>query len=573
MRTFALWTLTFCVVCVSAVCVTPAASAQTSAKGFALNRFDPSERGSEWFVLDSLDLRGHSRPALGAVVDYGYKPLVFRDADGKEVRALVEHQLYLHLGASLVLWERLRLAASLPIAPYVDGKGGPLNGQLYDVDRGAALGDLRMSADVRLFGKYRGLATGALGFSVWAPTGSRAAYTGDGKVRLAPHFNLAGQAALFAYALKLGFNVRFNDDKLAGAALGSEVFAGASVGLRVADGKLLIGPEIYASTVVKDGAFRARATPFEGIFGAHYWIARVVRIGAGVGPGFTDGFGTPKLRVVASLEWVPDAPEPDRDHDGIFDKDDACPDEPGVRSDDPEKNGCPLRDRDRDTILDEDDACPDEPGVRSLDPAKHGCPIRDRDRDGILDEDDACPDLKGVANPDPKKNGCPDTDGDTIIDPEDACPTAAGPPNEDPKKHGCPVARVEEGQIRILEQIKFKFDSAEILGESNYILDAVSKILVDHPEITRISIEGHTDNVGSTTYNKTLSQKRAASVLSWLVAHGIDPSRLSSAGFGLELPLTENETEEGRRQNRRVEFHIREMSGKPADDRGERIEE
>jgi OmpA-OmpF porin, OOP family len=211
--------------------------------------------------------------------------------------------------------------------------------------------------------------------------------------------------------------------------------------------------------------------------------------------------------------------------------------------------------------------------VRSLDPAKHGCPIRDRDRDGILDEDDACPDLKGVANPDPKKNGCPDTDGDTIIDPEDACPTAAGPPNEDPKKHGCPVARVEQGQIRILEQIKFKFDSAEILGESNYILDAVSKILVDHPEITRISIEGHTDNVGSAAYNKTLSQKRAASVLSWLVAHGIDPSRLSSAGFGLELPLTENETEEGRRQNRRVEFHIREISGKPADDRGERIEE
>jgi OmpA-OmpF porin, OOP family len=573
MRPLALLLLTLCVVCASAAFETQPALAQTSVEGFALNRFDPSERGSEWFVLDSLDFRGHSRFALGTVADYGYKPLVFRDENGKEVNALVEHQLFLHLGASLLLWERLRLAASLPVAAYVKGNPGVLNGQLYEVDNGAALGDLRVSADVRLFGKYRGLVTGSLGMSLWLPTGDREAYTGDGKVRIAPHFNLAGEVALFAYAVKLGFNVRLNDDELAGASLGSELFAAGSLGLRLADGKLVMGPEIYFSTIVKDGAFSVKGTPFEGIFGAHYWIGRVVRIGAGVGPGFTEGFGSPKVRAVASIEWVPDAPEPDRDHDGIFDKDDACPDEPGLRSDDPKKNGCPLRDRDRDTILDEDDACPDEPGVPSLDPAKHGCPVRDRDHDGILDEVDACPDLKGVANPDPKKNGCPDTDGDTIIDPEDACPTAAGPPNEDPKKHGCPVARVEQGQIRILEQIKFKFDSAEILGESNYILDAVSKILEEHPEITRISIEGHTDNVGSATYNKSLSQRRAASVMSWLVAHGMDAARLSSAGFGLELPIADNDSEEGRRVNRRVEFHIREVSGKPADDRGERIEE
>jgi OOP family OmpA-OmpF porin len=573
MRPFALWIFTLCVVCASTVCVTPAARAQSSAKGFALNRFDPSERGSEWFVLDTLDFRGHSRFALGVIADYGYKPLVFRDADGKEVQAFIEDQLFLHFGASILLWERLRLAADLPVAALVKGEPGVLDGQLYDVDEGAALGDLRVSADVRLFGKYRGLVSGSAGLSVWLPTGSQEAYTGDGKVRIAPHFNLAGEVAWFAYAVKLGFNVRLNDEELAGASLGSEVFGAASLGLRLANGKLLLGPEFYASTVVKDGAFSAKGTPVEMVVGMHYWIARVVRIGAGVGPGFTDGFGSPKVRAVGSLEWVPDEPDPDRDHDGILDKDDACPDEPGVRSDDPKKNGCPLRDRDRDTILDEDDACPDEPGVRSDDPAKNGCPIRDRDGDRILDVDDACPDLPGVANPDPKKNGCPDTDGDTIIDPEDACPTAAGPPNEDPKKHGCPVARVEKGQIRILEQVKFKTDSAEILGESNYILDAVSQILVDNPQITRISIEGHTDNVGAAAYNKGLSQRRAASVMSWLVAHGIEAGRLSSAGFGLELPIADNDSEEGRRVNRRVEFHIREVSGKPADDRGERTEE
>ena len=93
----------------------------TDVSGFALDRFEPSERGSEWFALDSLDLRGHGRPAIGVVADYAYKPLVFYDGEGNEVGALVEHQLFLHAGASVVLWERLRLAFNLPLAPFVEG--------------------------------------------------------------------------------------------------------------------------------------------------------------------------------------------------------------------------------------------------------------------------------------------------------------------------------------------------------------------------------------------------------------------------------------------------------------------
>jgi outer membrane protein OmpA-like peptidoglycan-associated protein len=101
----------------------------------------------------------------------------------------------------------------------------------------------------------------------------------------------------------------------------------------------------------------------------------------------------------------------------------------------------------------------------------------------------------------------------------------------------------------------------------------VKAFLDANPRVTKLRIEGHTDNVGAAAYNKGLSQRRAASVMSWLVAHGIDAARLSSAGFGLELPIADNDSEEGRRVNRRVEFHIRAVSGKPADERGERIEE
>jgi outer membrane protein OmpA-like peptidoglycan-associated protein len=414
----------------------------------------------------------------------------------------------------------------------------------------------------------------SLGASVWAPTGSPEAYTGDGEWRVAPHVNLAGQLGPFAYAAKLAVNVRMQDQELAGVKLGNEMFGALSLGLRVAGGRVLLGPELYFSSVFEDGAFKRDSTPFEGLASVHACIAEVIRLGAGVGPGFTKGFGSPKVRALLSLEWAPCAEDPtDRDGDKIFDKVDACPDEPGVPSDDPSKHGCPIRDRDGDHILDNVDACPDEPGVPSEDPAKNGCPLHDRDGDHILDEDDACPDLPGVASSDPEKNGCPDTDGDTIIDPKDACPTVAGPPNEDPTKHGCPLARIERGQIRILEQVQFKTDSAEILEESNGIMEAVMAILDAHPEIGKISIEGHTDNVGKPKYNKSLSEKRAASVAKWLTDHHIESQRLSSAGFGLEAPLTDNDTEEGRRKNRRVEFHIREVDGQRVDAGGERIEE
>jgi outer membrane protein OmpA-like peptidoglycan-associated protein len=167
--------------------------------------------------------------------------------------------------------------------------------------------------------------------------------------------------------------------------------------------------------------------------------------------------------------------------------------------------------------------------------------------------------VKGIKTDDPKTNGCPpnpDRDGDGIPNEEDACPDAAGPKNKDPKKNGCPAAAVVGDQIKILEQVKFATASAVILKESEVIMNAVLKVLNDHPEIKSVRIEGHTDNVGPAAYNKTLSTQRAASVMNWLVKHGIDKSRLSSQGFGMEKPIDDNKTADGRKNNRRVEFHI-----------------
>ena len=256
----------------------------------------------------------------------------------------------------------------------------------------------------------------------------------------------------------------------------------------------------------------------------------------------------------------------DADGDGIVDSQDACPSVPGVKTDDPKTNGCPA-DSDHDGILDAQDACPNVAGVKTDDPKTNGCPAvvpvaSDRDKDGIADADDACPDTAGVKTDDPKTNGCPgDTDHDGIPDAQDACPTAPGPSDPDPKKNGCPLARVENGQVKISSQIKFKTGSAVILKDSQPIIDAVASILKEHSDIAHVRIEGHTDNKGNAKANMALSQKRAASVLTALVGVGIAKDRLTSEGHGQEMPIDSNTTEDGRANNRRVEFHIEGSGG------------
>jgi outer membrane protein OmpA-like peptidoglycan-associated protein len=419
-----------------------------------------------------------------------------------------------------------------------------------------------------LLGSYGDVFTLAAGAQLFLPTGSQDQDLGDGSVRvIIPRVLAAGDIGPIAYAAHVGFQYRALDQAFAGTSLGSEIVFGVAAGLHVADRKLMIGPELYGSTIVTSGdsAFAKKTTPLELMLGAHYLIGSDVRIGAGAAPGLTRGFGEPAVRYVASLEWAPQPPPPDRDHDGIIDAEDACPDEAGVATDDPKTNGCPPvaaapapSDRDKDGVPDDTDACPDVPGVKTDDPKTNGCPP-DKDGDGIIDSEDACPDVPGVKTDDPKTNGCPpdpDRDKDGIPNAEDACPDSPGPKNADPKKNGCPAAAVVGKQIVILEQVKFQTGSAVILPASNEILSAVIGVLDTHPEISHLRIEGHTDNVGAKAMNQTLSGKRAASVVAWLVKHGIQSGRLSSQGFGMDRPIDTNETPEGRQNNRRVEFHI-----------------
>jgi OOP family OmpA-OmpF porin len=234
----------------------------------------------------------------------------------------------------------------------------------------------------------------------------------------------------------------------------------------------------------------------------------------------------------------------DSDGDGLLDPQDYCPLEPAQTPD-----GCPVKDRDNDGKSDEVDQCPD---VASALPS--GCPDPDPDKDGIPSETDQCPDVAGVG-----PTGCPDPDPDKdgISGADDQCPNDAEVPNGFQDKDGCPDELPEKIQkfSGAIQGIYFEFGKAVIQQASFPVLDEAASVLAEYPDL-RIRIAGHTDSKGTPERNLELSQQRAQAVADYLINKGVETNRIESVGHGEDQPIAPNDTEQGRKQNRRIEFEI-----------------
>ncbi|WP_437310272.1 OmpA family protein [Sorangium sp. So ce388] len=157
-----------------------------------------------------------------------------------------------------------------------------------------------------------------------------------------------------------------------------------------------------------------------------------------------------------------------------------------------------------------------------------------------------------------------DRDGDFIPDALDACPNEKGKPDPDsPEKNGCPRSiRVMASQISILQRVQFDTDKAIITKAGDELLDEVAGVLKEHPEITKIEVQGHADSSGARLHNQQLSQARAVSVMNALVVRGIDKVRFTAKGYGQDVPIADNGTAQGRQLNRRAQFAIVETQAK-----------
>jgi OOP family OmpA-OmpF porin len=128
------------------------------------------------------------------------------------------------------------------------------------------------------------------------------------------------------------------------------------------------------------------------------------------------------------------------------------------------------------------------------------------------------------------------------------------------KKYACKEVVVEkpvmvERSQWVLVGVNFEFNSSKVTPESYPILYGAVQYLNQHPDI-KVEIQGHTDNIGTDAYNQQLSERRATAVRDYLVAKGIDPKRLIVKGYGESVPIADNNTEEGRTLNRRIEFKV-----------------
>jgi OmpA-OmpF porin, OOP family len=264
----------------------------------------------------------------------------------------------------------------------------------------------------------------------------------------------------------------------------------------------------------------------------------------------SDGDGVPD-----SKDQCPDTPTGvkvdefgcpiDSDNDGVPDYLDKCPKTPsGVAVD---EAGCPL-DADGDGVPDYLDKCPNTPKGAPVN--ERGCP--DSDGDGVFDDIDECPDTPKGAPVDAK--GCPkDTDGDGVPDYLDECPNT--PKGTEVDSKGCPKVDTVVTEITLSGDTNFEFNKSTLLPSAYDQLNPLAESMKKNPK-TRWRIEGHTDGIGSDSYNMELSRQRAESVANYLVQQGVERNRLEIVPLGKSQPKATNDTQEGRAMNRRVEIKL-----------------
>lgn len=522
-----------------------------------INGFKAAAGPHNYLVTNHPAVLRHNTPSAWLITSYAHDPLVCRDAQGKEIHKIVEHQVNGELAAAYGLFDRFEIGGVLPAVflngPSFEGVAGACQG--FDPQGVTQLS----AADPRIMGKFL-LTPWNEGFVAslrlqaeipLAQLNKKAGqFLGETFPNLTPGATVGFSSRWVKFAADLGYLVRA-PSKIGDLTVGHEINYGAGAELTVLPEHLFATADVFGRAAPAFLLGSKSQYPLEGALALKGFVGPVVLLG-GLGAGVVEDFGAPEFRVFAGIGFYPlppPEPEPpvevDSDGDGYLDSEDGCPQKPEDFDDFEDEDGCPDLDNDGDDILDADDACPNEAEDLDRWQDEDGCPDPDNDDDGILDGEDECPNDPEVINDFEDEDGCPDN-------------------RPEEKKKIKVVVRRE--RIEIKEKVFFAYDSARILPQSYDLLDKVAEVIKQHQEIPAIAVEGHTDSDGSDEYNLDLSQRRVESVRRYLIAAGVDPFRLTAEGFGESRPLVPNDSEEHKAMNRRVEFRIVEATDGATDE-------
>ena len=569
----ALRILAFVLLAAVAVAIPSQADAQ-AAGAFSVLRFRPGIGAWNLLHSEAPKVAGHLTPVAGLYLHYDHRPLVFVDAaTGQTAYDEVSFQFNAQLVASIGLFDRFEVGVAVPVA-LLQGVGDRPDKFPLVPDVAGGPGDLRV--------QVKGLILESGGFRLGAtlpillPTGSADNYLGDGGIGLEPKLTFSYDLGRLGVIGNLGYRMR-PDNSFRPALTNQDISVsdefGGSFGARFAviRDELDVLVDWSGAVNLKDQEDTERAG--EVLAGLRAYLPRGLVGTVAAGPGIGVGMGVPSFRVVASLIWspVPDkdgdgllgdadkcpdepedkdgfedkdgCPDPDNDKDGIPDVKDKCPGEPEDKDDFEDADGCPDPDNDKDGLPDAKDKCPNEPEDKDNFEDEDGCPDLDNDNDGVPDSKDKCPttleDKDGFEDDD----GCPDPDNDKdgILDANDKCPLQPETVNKFEDDDGCPDAKPTKN-IRIVKDtidvppVFFATNKDVILQKSFSTLGEVATVLRENPWIKKVRVEGHTDDVGKDEANLDLSQRRADSVVHFLVERGIAAERLEAKGFGPTQP-------------------------------------
>ena len=442
-------------------------------EGIDVQLFDYSIGPKTFFTVDNADVATEKTLALDFLVTFLTQPFTVYNSSGASNPAIVgtrdevvQNMTVGQLAGAYGVTDKIQIGANLPFVFRTTGQGLTDPSLGTGMDNGLAvtgLGDLLVEGKMRLYAKDELRLAGIGGITLPTGFGSDGSkFIGDPYPTVRVRGALQWGSGKLALGSTLGFIFR-DPQHFYGTTIGQQLTFGAGGAYAITDRFSAVG-EFYGRLGLQDAA--QNNSPVEGVGGVRIGVSEEVAITIGGGGGLDHAIGAPELRVFGSVSFAPNmykalktkiecpegtAPDGingcadatgDRDHDGIPDKEDKCPDQPEDHDGFEDDDGCPDLDNDKDGIPDLQDRCPND-AEDGKDPyPKDGCPgtKRDSDGDGIPDAYDQCPLEEEDFDTFEDGDGCPDLDNDHdgVPDAADKCPVCPEDKDGVEDQDGCP---------------------------------------------------------------------------------------------------------------------------------------